>query len=75
MSRAAAGKKNASNVSNIIAGGSSASSKHSGSKNSKVPTLADFVAKRDFSGALALLEFNRRSSETPEDELNTLMWM
>ena len=44
----------------------------------KVPSLQDFLGKRDFTGALALLEFKRRNGgddEETEDEVQTLMWI
>lgn len=47
------------------------------SKQPKVPTLQDFNSKRDFTGALALLEFQRRNGgdENEADEVQTLMWI
>eukprot|EP00519_Triparma_laevis_P002247 CAMPEP_0182499744 /NCGR_PEP_ID=MMETSP1321-20130603/7927_1 /TAXON_ID=91990 /ORGANISM="Bolidomonas sp., Strain RCC1657" /LENGTH=556 /DNA_ID=CAMNT_0024703985 /DNA_START=70 /DNA_END=1736 /DNA_ORIENTATION=- len=44
----------------------------------KVPSLQDFLGKRDFTGALALLEFKRRNGgddEETEGEVQTLMWI
>lgn len=57
-----------------IVGGSRSSKKSA----PKVPSLQDFIAKRDFTGALALLEFKRRNGgddEETEDEVQTLMWI
>ncbi|CAM9313332.1 unnamed protein product, partial [Sphacelaria rigidula] len=40
----------------------------------KMPELSDYIKARDFTGAVTLLEFNRRSGE--EDSLeDTLMWL
>jgi hypothetical protein len=47
-------------------------------KEKKVPTKEDFIKKRDFTGALALLEFQRRNGdniESEEDEIELLMWI
>eukprot|EP00904_Undaria_pinnatifida_P010932 jgi/Undpi1/696/HiC_scaffold_10.g04160.m1 len=40
----------------------------------KMPELADYVKLRDFTGAVTLLEFNRRSAEDETLE-DTLMWL
>ncbi|CAM9128474.1 unnamed protein product [Pylaiella littoralis] len=40
----------------------------------KMPELSDYVKSRDFTGAVTLLEFNRRSGEDDTLE-NTLMWL
>jgi len=47
-------------------------------KQTKVPTKEDFIKKRDFTGALALLEFQRRNGDnmdSEEDEIECLMWI
>jgi len=47
-------------------------------KEKKVPTKEDFIKKRDFTGALALLEFQRRNGDnidSEEDEIELLMWI
>ena len=43
-----------------------------GFTKAEVPGVEEFVAKRDFSGALAVLDFKRRSGEV---DANTLPWM
>ena len=43
-------------------------------KEEKKDKLAEFVKKRDYTGALAILEFNRKSGDASSD-LMTLMWM
>ena len=47
------------------------------SGKSKVPSMSDFVRSRDFSGALALLDFDRRGSpgDSSSDDVLTLMWV
>ena len=39
-----------------------------------MPKLSEYVAKRDFTGALALLEFERKSGDL-EDEIENYMWI
>mmetsp|Transcript_18052 Transcript_18052/g.36730 ORF Transcript_18052/g.36730 Transcript_18052/m.36730 type:complete len:561 (+) Transcript_18052:90-1772(+) len=55
----------------------SSTRRSSTSKQQKVPSLQDFISKRDFTGALALLEFQRRNGgdENESDEVQTLMWI
>jgi intraflagellar transport protein 56 len=43
-----------------------------GSSKSEIPTVQEFVSKRDFTGALAVLDFKRRSGESDAD---TLEWI
>jgi len=53
----------------------STSSKRKTKSNSQtLPVLSEFIAKRDFTGALALLDFNRKSGES-EDDVSNLMWI
>ena len=42
------------------------------SKSSKSPELADFVEKRDYAGAVALLDFQRQAGDESDD---TLKWL
>ena len=42
------------------------------SKSNKSPELADFIAKRDYSGAVALLDFQRQAGDESDD---TLKWL
>lgn len=48
------------------------------SGKSKVPSMEEFVRNRDFSGALALLDFERRGSggvsDSPADDALMLLW-
>jgi intraflagellar transport protein 56 len=43
------------------------------SSSSKLPQLEDYIRNRDFTGALTLLEFNRRGED--DSKLQTLMWI
>ena len=49
------------------------------SGKSKVPSMDEFVRNRDFSGALAVLDFERRGSagvsDSPADDTLMLMWI
>lgn len=42
------------------------------SKSSKTPELADFIEKRDYAGAAALLDFQRQAGDESDD---TLKWL
>jgi len=63
MSRSAGAAKKGSN--NLRSSTSSAP---------KIPTLQSFLTSRDYTGALALLEFNRGAGGD-DDEVTTLMWI
>jgi intraflagellar transport protein 56 len=44
--------------------------------SAKLPQLEEYIKNRDYSGALTLLEFNRRSDELEEEKKQqTLMWI
>ena len=43
-----------------------------GSSKSEIPSVSEFVGKRDFTGSLAVLDFKRRSGEADRD---TLEWI
>ena len=53
---------------------SNAGARKSRRTHQKMPSLQDFISKRDFTGALALLEFERKSGDL-EDEVENLMWI
>ena len=42
------------------------------SKTSKSPELADFIEKRDYAGAVALLDFKRQAGDESDE---TLLWL
>jgi len=46
--------------------------------NSKLPKITDLIANRDWTGAITLLEFERKSQTSNIDaskRLETLMWL
>merc|ERR550514_305386 len=44
------------------------------SKSAKLTRLDEYVKKRDYTGALALLEFNRKGA-TPQEQRDALLWV
>ena len=40
---------------------------------SKITKLEEYIKKRDYTGALAVLEFNRKASD--ENEIESLTWI
>eukprot|EP00953_Heterococcus_sp_UTEX-ZZ885_P039128 20071-Heterococcus_DN1.PRE.2 len=47
----------------------------SGPGKPKLPELLDYVSNRDYTGALAVLEFNKRSGEDTTKLEDTLLWI
>lgn len=41
----------------------------------KMPQLEEYIQNRDYTGALALLDFNKNSPEEDTSEMDTLMWI
>mmetsp|Transcript_65802 Transcript_65802/g.129159 ORF Transcript_65802/g.129159 Transcript_65802/m.129159 type:complete len:629 (-) Transcript_65802:161-2047(-) len=44
-------------------------------KEEKKDKLKEYLKERDYTGALATLEFNKRSAQDPAEELMTTMWI
>jgi intraflagellar transport protein 56 len=44
-------------------------------KEEKKDKLKEYLKERDYTGALATLEFNRRSGQEPAEEVMTTMWI
>ena len=44
------------------------------SRSAKLTRLVEYIKKRDYTGALALLEFNRKGA-SPEEQRDALLWV